>query len=181
MWPWHRLTDGGQPLDPKTIGQQSNAVLIFKRKHYHRIVSNIWPSLWSKQKEICKLSSSRKNRQVKIQKILTKMTSNKLNGRADQEKTDSLKKKGAKKCSEGILFRISTRLQGHRVVGCQVCFLIEKWKLCVEMLSLWKSKFPLLFIFKLNETQLDAIWLWALQRQISATAHRILCAGSWWS
>ena len=96
MWPWHRLTDGGQPLDPKTIGQQSKAVLIFKRKHYHRIVSNIWPSLWSKQKEICKLSSSRKNRQVKIQKKLTKMTSHKLNGRADQEKDRQLEKERCK-------------------------------------------------------------------------------------
>ena len=104
------LTNGcAQPCDPgivwlmvdnhypqKTIGQQSKAVLIFKRKHYHRIVSKIWPSLWSKQKEICKLSSSRKNRQVKIQKKLTKMTSNKLNGRADQEKDRQLEKERCK-------------------------------------------------------------------------------------
>ena len=80
-------------IRPKNYWTTIKSGADLQKKHYHRIVSKIWPSLWSKQKEICKLSSSRKNRQVKIQKKLTKMTSNKLNGRADQEKDRQLEKR----------------------------------------------------------------------------------------
>ena len=51
------------------------------------------------------------------------MTNDKLNGRADQEKERHIEKRKVQRNAQRVF---SARFQGHGIVGCQVCFLIEK-------------------------------------------------------